>query len=91
LAVWGGGSKAVAFLTALAPGQEIELVVDVNPHKHGTYLPGTGQRVVRPEALVHVRPDVAIVMNPIYEAEIRATLDSMELRDVELVALRGEE
>lgn len=77
--VWGGGSKAVAFLTTLGVGREIEYVVDVNPFKQGTYLPGTGHEIVAPAVLREYRPGVVIVMNPIYREEIRAELDRMDL------------
>jgi SAM-dependent methyltransferase len=33
--LWGGGSKAVAFLTTLNIGDEIEYVVDINPYRQG--------------------------------------------------------
>jgi ABC-type hemin transport system substrate-binding protein len=46
-------------------------IVDINPARIGKYLPGTGQRVVAPEFIVEYEPDVVIVTNPIYEAEIR--------------------
>lgn len=85
--LWGGGSKAVAFLTALGVGHEVvEHVVDVNPFKQGTYLPGTGQEIVAPAALREYGPDVVIVMNPIYREEIQAALDGLGLA-VELVTV----
>jgi SAM-dependent methyltransferase len=77
--LWGAGSKAVAFLTTLMVGSEVGCAVDVNPYKQGKYLAGTGHEVVGPEALVDLRPDVVIAMNPIYLSEIRATLDGLGL------------
>ena len=47
--LWGGGSKAVAFLNALDIQDEIDYAVDINPFKTGTFLGGTGQEVVAPE------------------------------------------
>lgn len=79
IVLWGGGSKAVAFLTTLALSDEIACVVDVNPHKHGTFIAGTGQEIVSPEALAETPPDLVIVMNPVYCEEIRAMLDQMHL------------
>jgi SAM-dependent methyltransferase len=75
--IWGGGSKGVAFLTTLGFQDEIEYAVDVNPRKHGTYVAGTGQEIVSPQFLIEYKPDVVIVMNPIYCDEIRQTLDEM--------------
>jgi hypothetical protein len=69
----------VAFLTTLGIRDEVQHVVDINPFRQGMYMPGTGQRIVAPESLREHRPDVVIVMNPIYEAEIRQDLDRMGL------------
>ena len=77
LVLWGGGSKGVAFLTALNVHSEIEYVVDINPNKHGTYMAGTGQKIVSPEFLKQYKPDIVIVMNPIYMTEIKEDLDRM--------------
>lgn len=77
--VWGAGSKAVAFLTTLDLQDEIEYVVDINPRKHGTYIAGTGQETVAPDFLREYKPDVVIVMNPIYREEIRQDLNRMGL------------
>jgi SAM-dependent methyltransferase len=75
--IWGAGSKGVAFLTTLEIQKEIKYVVDINPYKHGTYMAGTGQQIVGSEFLREYRPEVVIVMNPIYENEIREELDRM--------------
>ena len=77
--LWGGGSKAVAFLTALGVRDEIACVVDLNPFKQGTYLPGTGHRIVSPESLRACQPDLVIVMNPIYRQEIAAEVRRLGL------------
>ncbi len=79
VAIWGGGSKAVAFLTTLKIDETVADVVDINPRKHGTYLPTTGHRVVGPESLREAPPDVAVVMNPIYIPEIDEQLRGMGL------------
>lgn len=75
--LWGGGSKGVAFLTTLNIQDEVEYVVDINPKKHGTYMAGSGQKIVSPEFLKEYKPDVIIVMNPIYSKEIKDDLDRM--------------
>ncbi len=72
--LWGSGSKAVAYLTTLRVRDEIEQVVDINPHKHGKYLAGTGHRIVGPEDLQLSPPDHVIVVNPIYRDEIVSEL-----------------
>ncbi len=68
--IWGAGSKGVTFLNAMATGDEIVAVVDINPRKQGKFVPGTGQRIVPPSALVEIQPDFVIIMNANYHDEI---------------------
>ncbi|MBK9387788.1 MAG: methyltransferase domain-containing protein [Planctomycetes bacterium] len=77
--LWGSGSKAVSYLNTLGIRDEIEYVVDINPHKHGKFLAGTGHEIASPELLREYRPAGVIVMNPIYVPEIRASLEAMGL------------
>jgi len=77
--VWGGGSKGVAFLNILRADSPIEFVVDINPRKAGKFIPGTGQKYVAPDFLRAYQPDVVLVMNPLYTAEIADTLTQMGL------------
>ena len=84
--VWGAGSKGVAFLCALPAAERIEVAVDINPYKHGMYMAATGQRIVPPAFLADYRPDVVIVMNPIYRDEIRAELDRLRV-EADVVAV----
>ncbi len=73
--IWGAGSKGVTFLNTIA-GDSIKYVVDINPRKHGMFIPGTGQEIVRPDFLLSYRPDAIIVMNPLYLEEVRGVVDS---------------
>lgn len=75
--IWGAGSKGVAFLTRLNLKDEIGYAVDINPHKHGTYMAGTGQEIVPPEFLRAYDPGIVIVMNPIYIDEIDQKLKEL--------------
>jgi SAM-dependent methyltransferase len=77
--VWGAGSKGVTFLNVLKDRETIPFVVDLNPHKQGRYVAGTGQKVVPPEFLREYRPTHVIVMNPLYLDEIAAEVRAMEL------------
>jgi SAM-dependent methyltransferase len=77
--LWGSGSKAVSFLTTLRIREEVDAVVDINPHRQGMFMPGTGQPIVAPEALIAAPPHTIIIMNPIYRSEISAQLASMGL------------
>jgi hypothetical protein len=81
LVLWGAGSKGITFLNMLSlfPGTAIDYVVDLNPHKHGRFVPGTGQRVIPPSMLPQLSPDAVLVMNAEYEAEITDALRSMKL------------
>lgn len=78
-AIWGSGSKCVAFLSAVGGAHAVGAVVDVNPHRHGKFLPGSGRPIHPPRSLAAYRPDVVIVMNPVYCDEIRGDLDKMGL------------
>ncbi len=77
--LWGGSSKSVAFLTSLNITEEIEYVVDINPYKQGYFMPGSGQEVVSPSFLREYKPDMIIVMNPVYLEEIHQDLKQMNL------------
>jgi len=77
MVLWGGGSKGVSFLTTLDVLDEIPFAVDINPHKHGMFMAGTGQEIVPPELLREYQPNTIIVMNPIYCREIQAQLDRL--------------
>jgi hypothetical protein len=48
------------------------------------FMPGTGHEVVAPEFLRGFRPELVIVMNPIYLEEIGASLSSLAV-EAELV------
>jgi SAM-dependent methyltransferase len=78
--LWGGGSKAVAFLTTLKIKNEIQFVVDINPYKQNKYMPGTGQEIVPPQFLSTYLPQKIIVMNPIYYNEIKRELDRLNVK-----------
>lgn len=77
--LWGSGSKGVAFLTTLGMCDEILYTVDINPNKHGTYMARTGQQVVSPDFLETYRPDLVILMNPLYHDEVQEDLQKRGL------------
>jgi hypothetical protein len=79
IVLWGSGSKGVAFLTTLGINNEVEFVVDINPHRQDCYMAGTGHGIVAPDFLKEHRPDVVIVMNAIYKAEIQKDLQKLGL------------
>jgi len=77
--LWGSGSKGVSFLATLDAGNTIEYVVDINPHRQGYFMSGTGQKIVSPAFLQEYQPDVVIVMNGIYCDEIGQDLKKLGL------------
>jgi SAM-dependent methyltransferase len=68
---WGAGERGIGFLSSLNIQELMPFIVDINPGRIGKYLPGTGQKVVPPEFLTDYKPDVIIVTNPAYQAEIQ--------------------
>lgn len=77
--VWGAGSKGVTFLNVAAGRSGVEFVVDVNPHKQGRFVAGTGQQVLAPASLRSIGATDVIVMNPMYLDEVSSTIRSMGL------------
>lgn len=80
VALWGSGSKGVAFLTTLDLCEEIEYTVDINPNKHNTYLAGTGHKVVGPDFLQEYPADIVVLMNPLYLEEVQQDLGRLGLQ-----------
>ncbi len=74
------GSKCVAFLTTLGTINSVQYVVDINPYRHGKFIPGVGKEIMSPEFLKEYQPDQIIVMNPIYCDEIQTMLDEMGVK-----------
>lgn len=75
--LWGAGAKGAMFLNAFRNAGLLEYVVDVNPHKHGLYIPGTGQQVVSPEFLTQYCPNAILIANPNYRDEISRQLSAL--------------
>jgi len=71
IVVWGAGSKGVTFLNTLKGDNRIDYVVDINLHKQGKFIAGSGQQIVSPDFLRDYQPHVIIIMNPIYYDEVR--------------------
>lgn len=77
VAVWGIGSKGVMFLNAVRP-PDGTYAIDINPRKHGRFVPGTGQEVMAPDRLRGAGITTVIVMNPRYLDEVRGALSALE-------------
>jgi len=76
---WGAGARTIGLFNALRIGAQIPYVVDINPRKHGTYLAGTAQQIVDPAFLRNYQPTLVVVMNEIYQDEIRARLRDLDV------------
>jgi SAM-dependent methyltransferase len=77
--LWGSGGKGVSFLNAVGKESGIHYAVDINPSRHGQFIPGSAQRIVPPAFLTECRPDVVILSNPAYDMEIRNQIASIGL------------
>jgi len=77
--IWGVGSKGVTFLNTLRNESHIEYGVDLSIYKQGKYVAGTGQKIMPPDFLKKYKPDVVVVMNPIYIEEIQQSMNQMNL------------
>jgi SAM-dependent methyltransferase len=85
VALWGAGAKAVTFL-ALLGESPITTAVDLNPRKHGTFLPGAGIEVQDPTVLRDLGPNLVVILNPMYRDEITSSLRGMGLAAEVVVA-----
>lgn len=77
--LWQGAAKTVGLITALPDPGVIDSAVDASPARHGKFLPGSGLAVHAPEKLRDLRPGHIVLMNPVYLAEVRATVASLGL------------
>jgi hypothetical protein len=84
--IWGAGSKGVAYLTGLGVGHEVTAAVDINPTKRSKFMAGSGHRIVSPDDLVALAPDLVVAMNPVYVEEIRDDLQRLGV-DADVLAV----
>jgi SAM-dependent methyltransferase len=79
-AFWGAGAKGVTFLNLVPAAREIPVVIDSNTRKQQMFVPGTGQQVMGPDALVELAPSVIILLNAAYKHEIGSLLASQGVK-----------
>ena len=77
--LWGSGSKAVSFLSAVDIHGLVNRVVDINPYRQKHYMPGTAQTIIAPQELSDDPPVAVIIMNPVYRSEVTESLHEMGL------------
>jgi SAM-dependent methyltransferase len=63
VAAYGAAAKGSTLLNYAGIGPDlVEYVVDRNVHKHGKCMPGSGQPILAPEALVERMPDYVLLL-----------------------------
>ena len=77
-AIWGAGAKGVSLASAF-PQLPPQIVVDSNPSKQGTFIPGTCIPVVSPDDSRLANIPVFLAANPNYKDEIRESLRQRNL------------
>ena len=79
--IWGAGSKGITFANALDSSAQDKLaaLVDLNPRKHGKFIPGIGLPVVDSGQLQDLAPTLILVSNPLYLGEITRSVRDMGL------------
>jgi SAM-dependent methyltransferase len=87
VAIWGAAGKGVTLANLIDPdGALLACVIDINPNKHGKYLPGSGHPIVGPTGLAALGIRTALLTNPNYLDENARLVRNAGL-DVELVDL----
>ena len=80
LLIWGAASKAVSLINAIPELKSNTCLVDINPHKQGTFLPSTGLIITSPEDLKGRSFDLILVANPIYLNEVQAEINRLDIQ-----------
>ena len=71
--IWGAGAKGMIFSNLLRRrGIEVESLIDISPAKQGRFTGLSALPIQGPEILAGVQDANIVIMNPVYEAEIRA-------------------
>lgn len=75
--LWGAGSRATAFGANLPDPGLVSGVIDINPRRAGTFVPGTGWETLAPDRLRGQSRLCVVVMNPVYVDEIATRLSAL--------------
>ena len=79
IVIWGSGSRGITFLNTFDLREVVDFVVDINPKRQNMYIPGSAHLVRSPDDLREYRPDLIIIVNPTYDAELRQQAKDMGL------------
>ena len=81
VAIWGGTGKAAAFIHQFgADAERFPTVVDSDPDKVGTFVPGTGQKIQFRDALKSAPADVIIIPTQWRARDIVAEMGREDIR-----------
>lgn len=69
-AIWGSGSKCIAFLYATGSADRIDAIIDINPYRSDRFIPGVATPVSHIKDLGEICPGRIVVMNRVYATEI---------------------
>ena len=79
IAIWGAGAKGVTFCNLTDHMHKlINCVIDINPNKHGKYIPGTGHPIVNHSEIKSRDIKSIILMNPNYFDEVEKILQKYD-------------
>ena len=80
---WQAGAKATGMFAVCSIDDKVEALVDINPAKWGLHLVGSGHRIISPDEVAQYAPRHIVMMNPVYESEVAASLQARKI-DAEL-------
>ena len=81
VAIWGGTGKAAAFIHQFsADAERFPLVVDSDPEKAGSFVPGSGQEIRFRDVLKGVSVDVVIIPTQWRARDIVAEMEREDIR-----------
>jgi hypothetical protein len=90
VALWGGASKGVTLSLLLGEaGAPVDCAIDINPRKHGMFMPVSALPIVSPAQARAREVSTALVTNPAYLTEV-ADLCAREALGFELIAVGPE-
>lgn len=90
VAIWGGTGKAAAFIHQFgADAKRFPLVVDSDPDKAGTFVPGTGQKIVFRDVLKTAPADVVIIPTQWRAKDIAAEMAREGITAVQVLIEQG--
>ena len=87
VALWGAAAKGTTFANLIDPNRKlITCIIDINPHKQGKFIAGTGHPIINFKALPEYGIKTIILMNSNYRQEILALLKEINM-DIDLIDL----